>query len=45
MRKTETKLPGADSSLVPVTMFCRLVTESSIRSDWTKPVIQRANCF
>jgi len=39
MRKTETKsldintVPGADY----LTMFCRLVTASSIRSDWTEP--------
>jgi len=38
MRKTETTLPGADGSLIPLTMFCRLVRPkaSIIRSDWTQ---------
>jgi len=36
LRKTETKLLGADSMLVLLTMFCQIITESRIRSDWTQ---------
>jgi len=36
--KTETKpILGADGSLVPLMMFCRLVTVSNMRSYWTQP--------
>jgi len=39
MRKTETKLPDADGSLVSLTMFCWLIkpNPSSIGTNWIQP--------